>query len=288
MRRLAFLTLEDRGDFVIDDALAIEELARRDVEVDEVPWRRPGIDWTAYHGVVIRTTWDYQRDLAGFFAVLGEIERLGVRLANPTTLVRWNARKTYLTDLAARGVPIVPTHRGQGFADGELRELPSVLGYGELVIKPVVGANADDTYRVSGATSVGELAEISARFRDREWMAQPFLSTILDEGEVSTFHFSGRFSHAIVKRPRAGDFRVQEEHGGLIERHVADAETRRVADVVLDALAERPLQARVDLVRLDGGRLALMELEIIEPSLYFRMHEDAPRNFADAVEAWLR
>jgi glutathione synthase/RimK-type ligase-like ATP-grasp enzyme len=288
VRRLAFLTLEDRGDFVIDDALAIEELARRRFQVDEVPWTRPGVDWRVYDGVVIRTTWDYQRDLAGFFALLYDIERLRIPLANPASLVRWNARKTYLADLAARGVPTVPTHRGTGFSEGELRDLPAVLGFGEMVIKPVVGANADDCYRVRAASTDGELAEIAARFRDREWMAQPFLPAILEEGEVSTFHFSGRFSHAIVKRPKPGDFRVQEEHGGLIERLAPDPETRRVADSVLAALGERPLQARVDLVRLESGSLALMELEIIEPSLYFRMHEDAPRNFADAIEAWLR
>jgi glutathione synthase/RimK-type ligase-like ATP-grasp enzyme len=287
VRRLAFLTLEDRADFVIDDALAIAELETRQVRVDEIPWTRGGIDWRTYDGVVIRTTWDYQRDVAGFFALLDEIERMAIPLANPASLVRWNAHKTYLADLAGRGVPTVPTRRGRGMSPGELCELPAALGVGEIVLKPAVGANADDTYRVSAATAVAALADIAARFADREWMAQPFLSTILDEGEVSTFHFNGRFSHAVIKRPKQGDFRVQEEHGGLVEPFSPDAETRRVADGVLAALGEPPLQARVDLVRLADGSLALMELEAIEPSLYFRMHRDAPRHFADAVEAWL-
>jgi glutathione synthase/RimK-type ligase-like ATP-grasp enzyme len=288
VRRLAFLTLQDPGDFVMDDALAIAELAGRDIHVDQVPWRRPAVDWRAYDGVVIRTTWDYQRDLPGFFSLIEHIERMQVPLANPASLVRWNARKTYLADLAARGVPTVPTRRGRGLSAISLRELHATLAIDELVLKPVVGANADDTYRLGAGTSDDARAEIAARFADREWMVQPFLSAILDEGEISTFHFSGRYSHAVVKRPKEGDFRVQEEHGGLIEPCTPDAETRRVADAVLAALGEPPLQARVDLVHLGDGTLALMELEVIEPALYFRMHEDAARNFADAVEAWLR
>jgi glutathione synthase/RimK-type ligase-like ATP-grasp enzyme len=288
VRRLAFLTLEDRGDFVIDDALAIAELERRSLQVDEVPWRRAGIDWRVYAGVIVRTTWDYQHDLAGFFARLDEIEAAGVPLANPAPLVRWNARKTYLADLSARGVPTVPTRWGRGLSAADLRGLPELIGADDIVNKPVVGANADDAYRVTRDASDELLAAVAARYLDRDWMAQPFLSAILGEGERSTFHFAGRLSHAIVKRPKPGDFRVQEEHGGLIEPWSPDDDALRVADAVLAALGQPPLQARVDLVRLDDGSLALMELELIEPSLYFRMHEDAPRSFARAVEDWLR
>lgn len=287
MRRLAFLTLEDRGNFVIDDGLAIAELERRGFRVDEVPWRRPGTDWRAYAGIVIRTTWDYQRDLAAFFARLDEIEASGSPLANPAGLVRWNARKTYLAALAASGVPTVPTRSGRGLSTDELRRLPAALGVDELVVKPLVGANADDTYRVRDGAPEPLLVEIASLYPDREWMAQPFLRSIVNEGEYSTFHFRGRLSHAIVKRPATGDFRVQEEHGGLIEAWEASDEARRVADAALAALGDPPLQARLDLVRLPDGGLALMELEAIEPSLYFRMHPEAPRRFADAIEAWL-
>ena len=287
MRRIAFLTLEDRADFVIDDALAIAELERRSIRVDEVPWRRAGTDWRAYAGVIVRTTWDYQHDLTGFFARLDEIEAAGVPLANPATLARWNARKTYLADLSARGVPTVPTRLGRGLTVEQLRALPDAIGADEVVVKPVVGANADDTYRVARDAPGDRLAAIASRYPDREWMAQPFLTAILGEGELSTFHFAGRLSHAIVKRPKPGDFRVQEEHGGLIEPWSADRDAVRVAESALAALERPPLQARVDLVRLGDGSLARMELELIEPSLYFRMHPAAPRNFADAVEAWL-
>jgi len=285
--RLAFLTLEDRSDFVIDDELAVAELDRRGIQVDEVPWQTPGVDWRGYDGVVIRTTWDYQRHLDRFLDLMDRIEALSVPLANGSSLVRWNARKTYLADLERRGVQIVPTRWGRGLSAGDVLALPALLAAEECVLKPVIGANADDAYRVSAATDEGQARAIAARYADREWIAQPFVEAILVEGEYSLFHFDGVLSHAIVKRPGPGDFRVQEEHGGIIEAWTADADATRTADAILAALDELPLQARTDLVRLGDGSLALMELEMIEPSLYFRMHADAPRNFADALQKWL-
>jgi len=283
MTRLCFLTLEDRADFVIDDELAIAELARRGIAVEEVPWRRAG-DASGYDAVVIRTPWDYQRDLPAFLATLDAIAAAGVPLANDPTLVRWNADKRYLGELAARGVPIVPTTYGVGLTVDELRGMPGRLGVGECVVKPVVGANADDTYRV---TAESASQEVVSRYVDRAWMAQPFVEAVVSEGEHSLFFFDGELSHAIVKIPRRGDFRVQEEHGGEILAEEATAELVAAATGVMAALGDPPLQARVDLVRLADGSLALMELEAIEPSLYFRMHPRAPAHFADAIERWL-
>jgi glutathione synthase/RimK-type ligase-like ATP-grasp enzyme len=284
MPSIAFLTLDDRGDYVIDDELAVAELRARGHAVEEVPWRRRGVDWRAFDLVVIRTTWDYQHDLDGFLEALAAIEATGTALANPAALVRWNARKTYLRDLAARGVTIVPTRWGVGLAAGELGALCEAYGDGGCVIKPTVSANAHDTFRLARRPDDALIASVTARFAGREWMAQPFVRAVLDDGEYSVFYFDGGYSHAIVKRPKSGDFRVQEEHGGRIEGITPDDAVRAAADRVMAALDEAPLQARVDLVRLDDGALALMELEAIEPSLYFRTHPRAAANFADAVE----
>ena len=280
---VALLTLDDRAGYVIDDDLAIAELRARGTVVEEIPWRRAGVDWRAFDLVVIRTTWDYQHDLDAFLAALAAIEAAGVALANPCSLVRWNARKTYLRDLAARGVPIVPTRWGVGLRAGELRALCADLGDGGCVLKPTVSANAHDTFRLARDLDATTEAALTDLFAGREWMAQPFVRSVLDTGELSVFYFDGALSHAIVKRPRPGDFRVQEEHGGLIAGLAPDASLRAAADRVMAALTEPPLQARVDLVRLDDGSLALMELEAIEPSLYFRTHPRAAANFADAV-----
>ena len=286
MPRLAFLTLDDRSMYVIDDDLAIAELARRGWHVDEVPWRRAGVAWRAYDGVVIRTPWDYQKDPDAFLATVDAIAACGVPVANSPAIVRWNLRKTYLRELEAAGVPIVPTRWGTGLDRAAVLALGAAFG-GEFIVKPVVSANADDTFRLPRVPDDATCATLARTFADRDWMAQPFVASVLSEGEYSLFHFGGRYSHAIRKVPARGDFRVQEEHGGLITPHVPDAAQHAATARILATVPEPLLQARVDLVRLADDTWALMELEIIEPSLYFRTDAQAASAFADAVARWL-
>jgi glutathione synthase/RimK-type ligase-like ATP-grasp enzyme len=283
MARVALLTLEDRTGYVIDDAIAIAELRGRGHEVDEVPWSAPGIEWSRYALVVIRTPWDYTQRPDAFLDVLARIEALGVPLENPRSIVAWNLHKRYLRELEERGAPIVPTTWGRG-SDAllELRARSSDT----FVVKPVIGANARDTFVIEPADPA--MQRVAALYEEREWMVQPFVRSVVEEGEHSLIYFYGVLSHAIVKAPKAGDFRVQEEHGGIIRPIDPAPDLAAAAERVLACFPEPLLQARIDLVRLDDGTPALMEVEVIEPSLYFRMHPSAPRNFADAVEARLR
>jgi hypothetical protein len=274
--RVALLTLEDRGPFVIDDSLAIEELTRRGWQVDEIPWRRDA-PWEEYAGVVVRTTWDYQRDPDGFLQALERISKRAV-LWNPLEVIRWNIRKTYLRELAARGVCVVPTRFGHGAAIEEWRALR-----GPHVLKPVIGANADDTFAIHAGLNGKDLGTIAGRFANRDWLLQPYVDTIATEGEHSLFYFDHRYSHAVLKQPKEGDFRVQEERGGQISSEEPAADLRAAADAVMATLDKPLLQARVDLVRMEDGTPALMELELIEPSLYFRQDGGAPGRFADAL-----
>src|SRR6185503_1367686 len=154
---------------------------------------------------------------------------------------------------------------------------------GRHVLKPAISANAHDTFVVEGGEPASWPAELASTFAARTWMLQPFVRAVEGEGEMSLFYFAHRYSHAVIKRPRAGDFRVQEEHGGHIAPAQPAADLRAAADAVVAALPGPLLQARVDLVRLDDGRPALMEAELIEPSLYFRMDPSAPARFADAL-----
>lgn len=286
MTRVAFLTLADRDGYVIDDGLAIAELAARGVSVEEVPWRAAA-DWCAYDGVVVRTPWDYQHDPEAFLETLAAIVAAGVPLANSLSVIRWNLHKSYLRDLAGGGVAIVPTRWGRGLTAAALSGMVTT----ECVLKPVIGANAGDTFRLAPGLDSTEAARIAGLYADREWMLQPFVKAVVTEGEYSLFYFGGVYSHAIVKRPAAGDFRVQEDHGGRIATVDADSTLKAAGQAAFDAMIgiarEVPLQARVDLVRLDDGRFAVIELELIEPSLYFRHHPQAAPLFANATLAWL-
>lgn len=284
--RIAFLGMDDLGVYVSDDDLAVPHLAKLGWEVETVPWRAPDPRWERFAGVVIRSPWDYPGLVDDFLATLARIEGAGVPLANPLAQVRANVRKSYLLELAARGCPIPRTVIEPALTAAALEAFVRDVGAAGVVAKPVVGASGWEALRVRDddpASSERALAVLGGR----EVVLQPFLPSIVEEGEISLIYFSGVFSHALNKSPVAGEFRVQEEHGGIIRGVEPGAEALAVADAILGLIDPVPLYARVDLVR-DGGCLVLMELELVEPSLYLRTNPGAPARFAAAVDAWAR
>ncbi len=241
--------------FFCSDALTYSPLASLGWEVDNVPWRTKGAKWDRYDVVVIRSTWDYSRHPNEFLETLEAIEGSGTQLANPVSIVRWNIDKRYLLELAGLGVTTVPTLWFDSLTHAALPNAFDQLATQEIVIKPTIGAGADDTFRLTSTAKAEYLATAMAPFQNKAAMIQPFLDTILDEGEYSLFYFAGKFSHAVRKQPKAGDFRVQEEHGGIIRRVDPDDELLQTADSALGALRMKLLYARVDLVRLSCGKL---------------------------------
>jgi glutathione synthase/RimK-type ligase-like ATP-grasp enzyme len=287
-RSCAFLTMHSLDGFVTDDHLVHAPLAAAGWTLQYIPWRQKGIDWSRYDLVLIRSTWDYHRDADAFLAVLAEIHRSGTCLQNDLDLVTWNLRKTYLHDLEAAGIPIVPTRWGEGLDMDRLDRLFDTLDAGEIVVKPVVSAGAHDTFRLPRHAPRDTLAQVADTFAQRPFMAQPFLDAIVQEGEYSVFFFGGSHSHTVVKRPKTGDFRVQEEHGGQLCAVAPEARLLSQANAVVESLRQPPLYARVDLVRGSDGRFLLMEIELIEPSLYFRISPGSPARFVQALERWMQ
>ena len=282
MKRCAFLTLHDPTGFVIDDELAIEPLARRGVAVETLPWDRPGVDWKRYDLVVMRSTWDYQHHADRFLTTLASIEHSGTPLHNSLAVTRWNMQKTYLRDLAAQGVPTVPTLWRERLEPGALLPLFDELQCEEAVIKPVMSANAQGAWRLDRASAAAQATEIEAYYAQRALMLQPFEPGILAEGEFSLIYFNGALSHSILKVPKRGDFRVQEEHGADILAVAAEPVLIAAGAAAMKAIGQRLLYARVDLVR-HGEEFRVMEFELIEPAIYLRMDPGAPERFADAV-----
>lgn len=210
------------------------------------------------------------------------------RLQNDLQTVRWNIHKTYLRDLRDRGLHIVPTRWLDRLDAERLSGLFGEFSSRRIVVKPVVGANADDTFLLDAHATGAAQAAALATFSQRELMAQPFVESIVSTGEYSLFYFGGQYSHSIVKTPKSYDFRVQEEHGGIIRSVQPDDDLVAAAGRVTSVLDRPTLYARVDLVRLPDGCPALMELELIEPSLYFPFDQQAPERFADAVVRLMR
>jgi glutathione synthase/RimK-type ligase-like ATP-grasp enzyme len=287
MKKCAFLTLQERGDFVIDDDLAVQPLERLGWSVATLSWRQQDVPWSAFDLVVVRSTWDYWNDVAGFLEVLSRIGRETL-LANPLDLVHWNLRKTYLLDLAGKGVTVVETLWLDEFREGFVADCAGCLKADQLVVKPVVGANGEDAFRIGPGEAPERLREIEDRFRGRPCMVQPFMQNILSEGEYSLFYFGGAFSHAILKVPARGEFRSQEERGAAIHPVVPEDCLRSAGRGAIEAVSPSPLYARIDLVRNANSDFEVMELELIEPSLYLRTDPAAPERFARAVDDWFR
>lgn len=282
MPNCAFLSIENTEGWFIDDDLVHEPLQQLGWKVKNIPWNEP-TDWNNYELVVIRSTWDYQKYLSRFKEVLEQVNQSGAVLLNSLELVHWNMNKNYLFQLEQSGIQLVPTIKTDVLNKLTIESAFHQFDSTDLIIKPMIGANADDTYLISNSTDTN-YSQLESVFLNRECMIQPFMKNIVEEGEFSLMYFNGKLSHTILKTVGAGDYRVQEEHGGgVIPIQLPESDLISAGDKAMAALPEVPLYARVDLVRTNDNSFALMELELIEPSLYFRFDEDAPRNFAQCI-----
>ena len=280
MRHCAFLSIDDLSGYVSDDELAVEAFRRLGWQVEIVPWTAD-TNWERFEAVLIRSTWNYHFHADHFIAVLEQIDA-ETCLLNPLETVLWNARKSYLLDLRDDGVPIVPTVFGRALTRDDIDALLECFGAAGIVVKPVISGGADRTHLIRRGASAGEIQSAVRDFSADEFMAQPFIDSVVTQGEYSLFYFGGEFSHAVVKTPRRQDFRVQEEHGGTVRPATPDAVLSAAARQALDAAGPTPLYARVDLVEAKSGEWLLMELELIEPSLYLRFSREAADRFANA------
>lgn len=288
MPRCAFLTMDSLNEFEAYDELLIEPMANIDWSVDMVSWRTPNVNWDDFEVVIIRSPWDYQQDTARFMQVLKKIDASSARLENPLYLVQWNIDKTYLRELDEQGILIVPTLWGKQPGKKQLFDSFDQLNTGEVVIKPTVSANADDTFRIKRDVNSEVVEGIIRTFADRAYMIQPFMEKIVSEGEFSLFYFGGEYSHTILKTPRQDDFRVQEEHGGILKSVEPKPRLLKRAQQTMEQVRPQPLYARADYVRTSNNDFALMELELIEPSLYFNMDPESPERFARIFDEWMR
>ncbi len=281
MKKCILLSMNQLDDFVCYDRLTIEPLAKLGWQAKEVSWRDSQIDWNNYDAVVIRSPWDYQDHTEAFLSVLEKIDQSSAVLANSLETVKWNINKNYLSDLSNKGVLIVPTIWHKSYAENQLDEAFKHFDSNNLIIKPCVSANADDTFRLSKSNLKLEDGKFSKLFKNREFMLQPFMNSIVSEGEFSVFFFNSEYSHTLIKKPKADDFRVQEDHGGKLTKIDPEALLLQTAKKALDKLPQATLYARMDFVRL-GNQFALMEAELIEPSLYFNLDQESPARFAKA------
>lgn len=276
--KLALLVPE--ADYSVDWRWAYDveagALEAAGADVQPIAWGEP-FDASEFDLVLPLVAWGYHKHFDRWLGVLDRLEEQGARVQNSVPLLRWNSDKRYLAELYERGIPVVPTEVADPLDQASLDRIREHFGCFELVVKPPVSASAYLTFRI------GEGDPIPESVRGRRMMVQPWLESITGTGEWSLLFFGGRLSHALSKVPVAGDFRVQPEHGGIIDTCEAPEGAEGVALAALSAAPTPAAYARVDLVIGNCGTLQVMELELIEPALWLDRSPEAPALFASAI-----
>lgn len=274
---IALLGMDDIGDQITDDHLLTAALQEKGHTVSEPSWRA-NLDWPQFDLVIIRATWDYHLHIEEFLNKLREINSSGTNLLNPLNVVQWNSDKRYLKELQEKGVSIVPTEFFDSLNQEKLDKCFNIFG-DKLIVKPVVSANSLNTI----ITEKGDTEALDI-FKNEPCMVQPFIENIKSVGEYSLYFFDKQFSHAIVKIPQAGDFRVQEDFGGVQKQVSPDESIMSSAKKIIEFLPEGTFYARVDILPDADGKYVLMELELIEPGMYFRFCQGSAENMVEAIE----
>lgn len=260
-------------------ALLVEALADRGIDARFASWDDPAVDWHAARLVLVRSTWDYDGRRDDFLAWAREV---GERLVNPAHAIVWNTDKAYLVDLCQTDLPVVPTVAVD--EEGELA--PAVASFAPAVVKPRVGAGGRGVVVFDGEPGGPEDLDES-HLELGPWVVQPLVESVRTEGETSVFVLGGSVVSQVQKRPAGEEIRVHEEYGGRSEPVPVTSEAAQLAVEavqVAEGLLGVPLPyARVDLMRLDDGTLAVSELEITEPGLYLDVLPANAGAFADVV-----
>lgn len=281
MKSLAFVTYSNQPQLTEDDRSVLPFL--HGCRVEAISWDKPGVAWDKFDAVILRSCWDYHLRFREFSNWLGQLEETKVRLFNNFEIVRWNADKSYLRELAAAQIPTIPTVWLEKNSRVALGEVLQNQDWKKAVVKPAISATAFQTWVTAPETADREELVLERMLENSAVLLQPFVGEVVAKGEWSFVFFNKEYSHAALKRAKAGDFRVQSEFGGYVDETAPPAESLiEQARKVLDAVRDDLLYARVDGVEIDG-KFYLMELELIEPALFLKSCRRAAQKFAEAI-----
>ena len=271
--KIYILTSQDHPELFYDDKKIVDTCKTKGIEYEISVWDKDVIPDSSL--VLIRTIWDYSKKADKFKALLEDFTRRGIKTFNPIDTIKWNMDKSYLVELFNAKAPVVPTYISKNYSDDCINK--SEINY-PLVLKPLVGASGYDTFLLNSKDSKVNTDALNGR----EVIIQPFMKDILSEGEISFLYFNGSYSHSVIKSAGNGDFRIQEIHGGNVKRYNASKEELSYIEEILSKVEYEWSYARVDVVRSEG-KLLLMELELIEPELFFRFSDNAEKSLIDCL-----
>ena len=267
-----------------EDAFVVNALKAEGLNAIRLAWDDANFDWNSTKCIIFRTTWDYFDRFSEFSVWLTKVSKQ-TTLINSEAIIRWNIDKHYLQDLQKNNVHITETHFIEKGMQTTLKQLHRSLQWNETVLKPCVSGAARHTYKLNAENLDAHETIFQELTSEEAMMLQPFQYNIIEKGEISLMVFNGQFTHAVLKKAKAGDFRVQDDFGGSVHDYQPTAQEIAFAENTVRACKELPLYARVDIFEDNNGHIALSELELIEPELWFRKHPEASTILAKAVKS---
>ncbi|WP_029279733.1 ATP-grasp domain-containing protein [Pedobacter borealis] len=277
---IALVTYLDKGAYDTttvesEDDKLLNFLQKKGLHIEKVIWNDERIKWEDYSLAILKSPWDYFDLIEDFYSWLDQLEAKKVKLLNPIEVVRWNANKQYLQEIEAAGLKITPSFFVQNKESVNLEHFFEKFNTNKLIVKPCVSGGAKNTFKVT-ADNVNEVNQkLNLLIQDEDFIIQPFLPEILENGEWSFVFFNGAYSHSLIKQAKPGDFRVQPAHGGSVHPQKPSEELIAKAQQYVTLFAKDCLYARVDGTFVNGEFL-LMELELIEPFLFLNTE---PQNY---------
>ncbi len=269
-----------------EDRMLAEACERLGMKVYRTNWDDSNMDWNTTKFVVFRTTWDYFERFPEFSKWLDEVQTQ-TKLINSRELIFWNLDKRYLVEMEGKGVRIPATIYLEKRFEESLDTVVQKSGWSKLILKPAVSGAARHTYKFDAENASEYEAIFSELIADESMMLQEYQEQITSKGEVSYMLFGGKFSHAILKKAKPGDFRVQDDFGGTLHEYYPSEEEIEFAEYALAQCPELPVYARVDVFWSNQDELVLGELELIEPELWFRKCDTSADACAKAIQSFI-
>lgn len=286
---IALVTYLDKGKYdsttvESEDDKLLNFLKNKGLHIEKVIWDDPDVNWEHFQLAVLKSPWDYFDRINEFHKWLDHLETKEVKLLNPIDVVRWNTNKHYLKEIEATGLAVTPSVFISKNDQFLLNDFFEQFNSKKLIVKPCVSGGAKNTFKVTDENVEEINNQLQVLVKEEDFIVQPFLSEIIENGEWSFIFFNGTYSHSLVKKAKPGDFRVQPAHGGSVHPQKPLQEVIDIASQYVDLFAKSCLYARVDGTFVNG-KFLLMELELIEPFLFLNTD---PENYERYYHALLK
>ncbi len=269
-----------------EDRLVMEGLEKLNLRTIKKDWNDTNFNWSSTKSAIFRSTWDYFDQFSNFRNWL-DLVKDQCYLINPYQQINWNLDKHYLIDLQKLDLPIVESVFVSKKTNLNLETISKSKNWKDIVIKPTISGAARHTYLLKNEEIKNFQEKWLSLTSMEDFMVQEFQNNILSSGEIAVMLFGGKYSHSVLKKAKKGDFRVQDDFGGSVEKINPSLEIIQLAEKTIKSLKTIPIYSRVDIIFDNNNRPVISELELIEPELWFRFKEDSAYKLAEIVKDFL-